>query len=159
MEVRVATTINGVKAVIFFTPIRFTKEHSRTGLVRWCLLCFFLYLCDFVAALHLQMCKCTNIFSRLFFVPPDDVPQCPPPSSSSSMLPLTGGDGPPPPPAARRVSKLLLKYHRAYKKAPPYESPCKHVGGGRHSCQAREGVPGGFGFVCVASAQDPPSLP
>ncbi len=69
---------------------------------------FFLYLSDFVAALHLQMRKCANILSRPFFLSPQSAYN----AISQFFLVDTPIDGvvDPPPPAAKRVSKLFLRH-------------------------------------------------
>ncbi len=54
----------------FFSLNKYAEEQSRTGVLGWHLLRVFFCLHGFVALLHLQMRKCANIFSRLFFVSP-----------------------------------------------------------------------------------------
>jgi hypothetical protein len=54
-------TINPLKAVIFFRPIEFAKEHLRTGALGRHLLYFCIYLRNFVAVLHFQMRKTNTI--------------------------------------------------------------------------------------------------
>jgi hypothetical protein len=96
---------------------------------------FFLYLHDFVAALHLQMRKCANILSCPFFVSPQSAYN----AVSQFFLIDTPVDGvvDPHPPAAKRVSKLSLRHQRAYKRGLRKMDPQAQAGVAAEECATK----------------------
>ncbi len=59
----------------FFSLNKYAEEQLGTDVLGWHLLHVFFCLGGFVASLRLQMCKCANILSRLFFVSPQSASQ------------------------------------------------------------------------------------